>query len=67
MTTWRFAAWNVGSMTGRGRELEEKMGRRNIEAMRVQESKWRGEAVRELGERYKIWSGNYDIWSVANV
>ena len=50
----RFATWNVGSMTGRGRELVEEMGRRNIDVMCVQETKWRGNAARELGEGYKI-------------
>ena len=54
MEKWRFAAWNVGSMTGRGRGLVEEMGRRNIDVMCVQETKWKGNAARRLGERYKI-------------
>ena len=54
MEKWRFATWNVGSMTGRGRELVEEMGRRNVDVMCVQETKWKDNAVRELGEGYKI-------------
>ena len=54
MEKWRFATCNVGSMTGRGRELVEEVWRRNIDVMCVQETKWRGNAAREFGEGYKI-------------
>ena len=30
------------------------MGRRNIDVMCVQETKWRGNAAKELGKGYKI-------------
>ena len=53
MERWRFATWNVGSMTGRGRELAEEMGRRSIDVMCVQETKCR--AAKELGGGYKIF------------
>ena len=55
MERWRFATWNVGSMTGRGRELAEEMGRRSIDVMCVQETKWGGNAAKELGGGYKIF------------
>ena len=54
MEKWRFATWNVESITGRGRKLVKEMGRRNIDVMCVQETKWRGNAARELDEGYKI-------------
>jgi len=47
--------WNVGSMTGRGRELVEVFKRRNIKIACVQETKWSGKSTRVLGEGYKIY------------
>ena len=47
-------SWNVGSMTGRGRELVEVCKRRNIGILCVQETKWTGKSARELGEGSKI-------------
>ena len=41
----RFASWNVGSLTGKGKgkELVDEMKRRRrIDIMRIQETKWRG-------------------------
>ena len=46
--------WNVGTLTGRNRELAEVLKRRNVNICCVQETKWKGERVREIGEGYKI-------------
>ena len=55
---WRIATWNVGSVTGRGRELAEEMHKRRIDVMCVQETRWGGNAARELGGGYKlVYSG----------
>lgn len=51
----KFGSWNVGSMTGRGRELVDVCMRRNIDIMCVQETKWKGKSSRELGEGYKLF------------
>jgi len=51
----QIASWNVGSMTGKGRELVEVMRQRKIEVMCVQETRWKGNSARELGEGYKIY------------
>ena len=51
----RFGSWNVGSMTGKGRELVEVCRRRNIDILCVQETKWKGKSARELGEGYKMY------------
>ena len=46
----KIGSWNVGSMTGRGRELVEVSKRRNIAILCVQETKWTGKSAIELGE-----------------
>ena len=51
---WRMTTWNIGSMTGRGRELAEEMHKRRIDVMCVQETRFRGNAARELGGDYKL-------------
>lgn len=57
----RIASWNVGSMTGRGRELVEVFKKRNIKIACVQETRWNGKSARELGDGYKIfYSGEKD-------
>uniref|UniRef100_W5MTY7 Endonuclease/exonuclease/phosphatase domain-containing protein n=1 Tax=Lepisosteus oculatus TaxID=7918 RepID=W5MTY7_LEPOC len=50
----RVGSWNVGTMAGRGRELVETMARRKVEILCVQETKWKGNSSRHLGEGYKI-------------
>ena len=57
----QIASWNVGSMTGKARELVEVMREGKIEMMCVQETRWKGKSARELGEGYKIfYSGGKD-------
>ena len=53
----KIGSWNVGSMTGRGRELVEVFERRPIGIACVQETKWTGKSARELGDGYKIFYG----------
>ena len=54
----RIGAWNVGSMTGRGRELLDVMERRKIDIMCVQETRWKGNGARDLRNGYKfIYTG----------
>ena len=50
----RIGTWNVGSMTGRGRELVDVMMRRNVDIACVQETRWKGNCARELGSGYKL-------------
>uniref|UniRef100_W5NG45 Endonuclease/exonuclease/phosphatase domain-containing protein n=1 Tax=Lepisosteus oculatus TaxID=7918 RepID=W5NG45_LEPOC len=50
----RVGSWNVGTMTGRGKELVETIARRKVEILCVQETKWKGNGSRHLGEGYKI-------------
>ena len=45
----RVGALNVGSMTGRGRELADLMERRKVGVLCVQETIWKGDKAKELG------------------
>ena len=42
----RFASWNVGNLTGKGKELVDEMKRRRIDIMGIQEIKWGGNSAR---------------------
>ncbi|XP_045112277.1 craniofacial development protein 2-like [Portunus trituberculatus] len=49
---------NVGSMTGKGRELVDMLERRRVEICCIQETRWRGNKAKPLGKEYKlIYSG----------
>ena len=51
----RVGNWNVGSLTGKGRELVEVMQRRNIDILCIQETRWRGKRAKLLGDGFKIY------------
>ena len=51
----RVATLNVGTMTGRGRELVDLMERRKLGVLCVQETRWKGNKAREVGEGYKLY------------
>ncbi|XP_045454524.1 craniofacial development protein 2-like [Melitaea cinxia] len=51
----RIASWNVGTMTGRGRELADVLERRRINIACLQETKWKGQRAREIGAGYKFY------------
>ena len=50
----RAATLNVGSMTGKGRELAGIMERRKVDILCVQETKWKGSKARSLGGGFKL-------------
>lgn len=53
----RTGTWNVGNMTGR--EIADVMSRRKIDILYVQETRWTGKSVRDLGGDCKIlYSGS---------
>ena len=57
----RVATLNVGTMTGKGREVADLMERRGVDILCVQETRWKGERARCIGGGYKMWycgSGN---------
>ena len=51
----RYASWNVGTMTGRARELADVLKRRRINVACLQETRWKGTKAREIGEGYKFF------------
>ena len=54
------ATLNVGSMTGRGRELADLMERRKVGVLCVQETRWKGNKARELGGDCKLFYSGAD-------
>uniref|UniRef100_A0A914X850 Endonuclease/exonuclease/phosphatase domain-containing protein n=1 Tax=Plectus sambesii TaxID=2011161 RepID=A0A914X850_9BILA len=52
--TIRIASLNVGSMTGRGRELADVLKKRKVHIACVQEVRWKGEKSRDIGAGYKL-------------
>ena len=42
-------------MNGRGRELADLMRKRKVDALCVQETRWKGNKAKELGDGYKIF------------
>ena len=56
----RMGTLNVGTMTGKGREIVDMMQRRKIEALCVQETRWKGKKARELGCGYKLYYSGAD-------
>ena len=46
---------NIGTMTGRRRELEDMMERRNVYILCLQETKWKGSKARNIGDGCKIF------------
>ena len=45
----RVDAFNIGTMTGRGRELADLMKRRNVNILCLQETKWKGSKAKNIG------------------
>ena len=56
----RVGTSNVGTMTGRGRELADLMERRNVRVLCVQETRWKGNKARELGGDCKLFYSGAD-------
>ena len=52
---------NIGTMTGKGREVTDLMERRRVGVLCVQETRWKEAKARCMGGGYKMWyceSGN---------
>ena len=46
---------NLGIMTGKGRELADKMERRKFDILCVQETRWKRNKARDIGGGYKLF------------
>ena len=51
---------NIGTMTGRGRELADMMERRNVDILCLQETKWKRSKARNIGGGCKIFYNGAD-------
>ena len=51
----RLITWNLGTLTSKSRELVDIMKRRKINIACLQETKWKGDKAKEIGEGYKLY------------
>ncbi|KAK3511626.1 hypothetical protein QTP70_013648 [Hemibagrus guttatus] len=51
----RIGTLNVGTMTGKGRELADVMERRKVDILCVQETRWKGSKARSIGTGFKLF------------
>ena len=55
-TRIRIGSWNVGSLTGKLRELVDVAIRRRVNILCVQETKWKGKKAKEVEDTgFKLW------------
>ena len=55
-TRIRLGSWNVGSLTGKLRELVDVAIRRRVNILCVQETKWKGQKAKEVEDTgFKLW------------
>jgi hypothetical protein len=45
---------NIGTLTGRSRELADLLRRRRVDVACIQETKWKGSKARDIGDGYKL-------------
>ncbi|KAK3515348.1 hypothetical protein QTP70_018020, partial [Hemibagrus guttatus] len=51
----RIGTLNVGTVTGKGRELADMMERRKVDILCVQETRWKGSKARSIGAGFKLF------------
>ncbi|KAK3522454.1 hypothetical protein QTP86_011000 [Hemibagrus guttatus] len=51
----RIGTLNVGTMTGKGRELADMMERRKVDILCVQETRWKGSKARSIEAGFKLF------------
>ena len=55
-TRIRLSSWNVGSLTGKLKELVDTATRRRVNILCVQETKWKGQKANEVDNTcFKVW------------
>ena len=54
---YRFATWNVGSLTKRSLEVAEALERRKVVVACLQEVRWKGSGTRMIGNFKAFWEG----------
>ena len=56
----RVSTLNMGTLTGKRRELADMMERRNVDKLCVTETKWKGSKARNIGGRCRIFYNGAD-------
>ncbi|VDP16557.1 unnamed protein product [Heligmosomoides polygyrus] len=56
----RLGTLNVGTLTGRSREVADLMRRRRVQVLCLQETRWKGEKAKEIGEGVKLYYNGED-------
>ena len=56
----RIGTVNVGTLRSREREVVDLAKRRGLDFCCLQESRWKGESARQMGEYKCIWTGGKD-------
>ena len=56
----RMGTLNIGTMTGRRRELADMMEQRNVDILCLQETRWKGSKARNIGGGCKIFYNEAD-------
>ncbi|KAI5100918.1 hypothetical protein C0J45_9904 [Silurus meridionalis] len=56
----RVGTLNVGTMTGKGRDVADMMERRKVDMLCVQETKWNGSKARNIGGGFKLFYHGVD-------
>ena len=56
----RVGSLNIGTMTGRGRELTDMMERRNVDILSLQKTKRKGSKARNIGGGCKLFYNGAD-------
>ena len=51
----RIATWNESSMTGKGSEVADVMRGKRVNRMCVQETRWKGQSMREIWRRTELF------------
>ena len=59
-TLLKIGTYYVGTITGKGRELAGMMTRRKLDILCVQETRWKGNKARELGDGCKLFYSGAD-------
>ena len=57
----RFLTVNLGTMTGKSREVANMLKRRRVSLARVQETKWKGAKAKEIGD-VLLWYKQQQKW-----
>ena len=56
----KFGTLNVGTITGKSRELADMMERRKVHILCVQVTRWKGSKARNIGGGYKLFYHGVD-------